>query len=181
VGGRGVWLLLVLDLLVFRSSLANKEAARSRSVGVVSHVFLSLNLAREKGNCGSYASTSVPHPWQDPALAGPAPSIPTLSCCNQLHVCYYLKALDVLGMLSRCLTAWRALQQDTYAGCAASPPYSMAEGRPSTRSTNSSGGPLLPSAGARRVDVPPSGSSSVPRLALVVLRRNGEHPEVLPL
>jgi hypothetical protein len=61
-----------------RSSLANKEAARSRSGGAVSHVLLSLNLGREKGNGGSYASTSVPHPWQDPASAGPAPSIPTL-------------------------------------------------------------------------------------------------------
>jgi hypothetical protein len=68
--------------------------------------------------------------------------------------CYFLEALVDLVMLERCLAAWRVIQRGTFAGSAASPPFSMAEGRPSTRSSTSSGGPLLPSAGARRCCAP---------------------------
>lgn len=62
VGGREVWLLLVLDLLVFSSLPANNEAARSGSGGAASPILRSLNLGTEKGIGGSHASTLVPHP-----------------------------------------------------------------------------------------------------------------------
>jgi hypothetical protein len=184
VGGRGVWLLLVLDFLRFRSSPANKEAARSGSSRVASHVLLPQKVESEKGDSGSYASTSVRHPWQDPASAGPAPSTPYSSCCSKLHVWCYVEALVVLGTPLRCLTAWsleffnRGLMPVALPG-----PYILWP----------NGGPrpgVLPPLEALfylalELDVaaPPSGPSpEVPsRPALVVLRRIGERPKLLPL
>jgi hypothetical protein len=61
----------------------------------------------------------------------------------------YGEAVAVPDAPSHQHAPWRVHQQGTSAGLSALPLQSMAEWRPSTRSTTSFGGPLLPSAGAR--------------------------------
>jgi hypothetical protein len=171
VGGREVWLLLVLGSIVCSFSPANKKVGRSGSGDAFSLVLQSLILGTEKSIGGSHATTLLPRPWRDLFLAGLALVFPTPSCCNKMPRWCYLEALVDLGMLLRCRAVWRVRPWGTFAGIDASPPCSMAEGRPSTRSPTSSGGPLLHSVGARRgytpkwfvpggVDMAVAGSSS---------------------